>query len=30
MGLKESVERIKTAFVVGVVTKEQYAEALKG
>ncbi|EJK66522.1 hypothetical protein THAOC_12557 [Thalassiosira oceanica] len=30
MGLKESVENIKSLFVAGVVTKEQYAKALKG
>ncbi|EJK68977.1 hypothetical protein THAOC_09810 [Thalassiosira oceanica] len=30
MGLKESVENIKSLFMAGVATKEQYAEALKG
>ncbi|EJK69829.1 hypothetical protein THAOC_08882 [Thalassiosira oceanica] len=30
MGLKESVEKIKTMFIDGEATKDQYAEALKG
>ncbi|EJK70602.1 hypothetical protein THAOC_08026, partial [Thalassiosira oceanica] len=30
MGLKESVENIKSMFMAGVATKEQYADALKG
>ena len=30
MGHKDSVENIKTAFMAGAATKEQYAEALKG
>ncbi|EJK53134.1 hypothetical protein THAOC_27487 [Thalassiosira oceanica] len=30
MGYKESVEKIKNMFMVGLATKEQYAEALKG
>ncbi|EJK44513.1 hypothetical protein THAOC_36935, partial [Thalassiosira oceanica] len=30
MGHKESVEKIKRAFMAGVATKEQYAQALKG
>ena len=30
MGDKFSVEKIKKMFMIGIVTKEQYAQALKG
>ena len=30
MGLKDSFESIKMLFTVGIATKEQYAQALKG